>query len=55
MKCCICEEEIKVEHGNWDQGHNAEPVRNGRCCSDCNYIVVIPMRLQQARAHYSPK
>lgn len=28
--------------------NNAYPVNNGRCCSDCNAIVVIPARIAEA-------
>ena len=37
MNCSICNNEINDRFGN-----NAEPVNNGRCCSDCNSTVVIP-------------
>jgi hypothetical protein len=26
-------------------GNNAQPVNSGRCCDDCNWNVVIPVRL----------
>ena len=50
MKCCICEQDIDVQRNEdgevtWDQGHNAEPVKSGRCCSTCNYGVVLPVRM----------
>ena len=50
MDCCLCGEQIqpqKNELGDivWTQGHNAEPVRSGRCCDDCNFCVVIPVRI----------
>jgi hypothetical protein len=37
-------------------GHNAEPVKRGRCCNRCNDAVVIPermrlMRLQDETVH----
>jgi hypothetical protein len=37
-------------------GHNAEPVKRGRCCNLCNDAVVIPerirlMRLQDETVH----
>ena len=35
MKCSICKKEFK-EHGN-----NAQPINNGRCCDDCNILVII--------------
>lgn len=52
MKCVICNEEVdlhKKSNGEvyWDQGHNAEPVREGRCCDACNAAIVIPTRLGQ--------
>lgn len=28
-------------------GHNAEPVNDGRCCTKCNYGVVLPERLKR--------
>ena len=47
MICCICKQEIPVEHGTWTEGHNAETVvAGGRCCGDCNATVVIPARLR---------
>jgi DnaJ-class molecular chaperone len=44
MKCCLCNKDIEVI-GNYDEGHNAEPlIENGRCCDGCNSRVVIPAR-----------
>ena len=49
--CSICTKAIDdlVINGEiaWSDGHNAEPVKNGRCCSECNDNVVIPARLAQ--------
>ena len=42
MNCSICNNEINDEFGN-----NAEPVNDGRCCSDCNSTVVIPARIKE--------
>lgn len=53
MICVICDREIPVEHG-WDGGHNAEPVRKGRCCTECNVLVVIPARIQGLRSKLTP-
>ena len=47
MKCCICGEEIEKDITGWDQGHNAEPVKKGRCCIWCNNTVVVPTRLER--------
>lgn len=43
MRCCICGEKIE------GYGHNAEPVKSGRCCDVCNIKVVIPARIKQIR------
>jgi hypothetical protein len=48
MKCCICKKEIPVVNG-WDEGNNAEPVKKGRCCDECNEQHVIPARLRCMR------
>jgi hypothetical protein len=50
MKCSICNSEIE-KHVNkdgqviWDQGNNAEPINDGRCCDHCNSYVVVPARI----------
>lgn len=51
MKCSICNSEIEKqldENGKvfWDQGNNAEPINDGRCCDNCNMTVVLKARLQ---------
>src|SRR5262245_45416527 len=45
MNCCICGQRIKPK-GNWDRGHNAQPVKDGRCCDRCNEKKVIPARIR---------
>ncbi len=45
MKCVICSNEIEV-NSVWSEGHNAEPVKSGRCCGLCNETIVIPERLK---------
>ena len=42
-ECIICGEEMKDVYDN----HNAQPVADGRCCTDCNFNRVIPARLAQ--------
>jgi hypothetical protein len=49
-KCCICHGPIDLQRDSdgkvfWEWGHNAWPVRSGRCCSSCNSTVVIAERL----------
>lgn len=42
-KCCIC-------GGKYEgYGHNAQPIKNGRCCDNCNYEKVIIERLKVLR------
>jgi len=40
MKCCLCKKEIPVEVNGWDQGNNAQPLADGRCCDSCNNKVI---------------
>ena len=54
LKCSICHEKID-EHVNpstnkvyWTEGHNAQPINNGRCCTICNDTIVVPVRLTRA-------
>jgi hypothetical protein len=35
MKCAVCEKEI-IGHG-----HNAEPLKEGKCCDNCNKLVIL--------------
>jgi hypothetical protein len=55
MKCCLCNKEIEKQidprDGKvfWDQGNNAEPLADGRCCGECNTMKVIPERLRRYR------
>lgn len=45
MKCCLCNKKIEVI-GTWKEGHNAQPLKNGRCCTWCNDTKVLPARLK---------
>lgn len=38
-RCCMCK---TVEAGH---GHNAQPAASGRCCTQCNWEIVIPLRV----------
>ena len=46
MKCCICKDYIDIQFNGYMKGHNAEPVKYGRCCSNCNGTVVMPQRIK---------
>ncbi len=42
LECCLCGDEITVDPvSGWDKGHNAQPLYEGRCCNNCNDIVVL--------------
>ena len=41
MECIMCKGKIKVQINGWSQGHNAEPIASGRCCDECNSIVIM--------------
>lgn len=41
-KCVICGKEFE------GYGNNAQPVKDGLCCDDCNMKVVIPARLEKS-------
>ncbi len=43
-KCCICGKLIK------GYGNEAYPVKNGRCCDECNMKKVIPARFWMLNA-----
>ena len=51
MKCSLCRDEIDKQVNPitgkvfWEDGHNAEPLSSGRCCSICNDTKVIPARI----------
>ena len=48
-KCSICRLDIDIQESGWDDGHNAQPVNDGRCCTECNGRVVLPARLGMHR------
>ena len=41
MKCVICSQRISSDPDGWNGGHNADPIAEGRCCGDCNAIVIV--------------
>ena len=41
MKCVLCNEDIKPNAVGWDEGNNAEPLAEGRCCDACNKDVIL--------------
>ena len=47
MKCVICEQKITADPNGWDGGCNAQPVKDGQCCHECDMNIVLPARLSQ--------
>jgi len=45
LTCVLCKNPIPEDPPGWTQGHNAEPVVEGRCCTECNNGIVIPIRM----------
>ena len=41
MKCSICNNIIERFGKSRGFGHNAQPINNGRCCDECNNLVII--------------
>lgn len=48
-KCIICSGSYR------GMGHNAEPVKDGRCCITCNYTKVIPARMDLMQIAHSER
>lgn len=46
QKCCLCGFDIQPV-GDWFHGNNAEPAADGRCCDECNSLIVIPARIAE--------
>ena len=45
--CVLCDKAIKPDSNGWDKGHNAQPVKDGQCCGNCNSYVVLPARINE--------
>ena len=52
LDCCLCGDEIDTQVTKsgpdkviWTDGHNAEPLKEGRCCTKCNFDKVVPFRI----------
>jgi hypothetical protein len=45
FKCVICKADCR------GYGNNAQPVDQGLCCDDCNWIAVMPAKMQALRTY----
>ena len=52
LDCCLCGDKIDeqvIKTGAktviWAEGHNASPLKNGKCCTECNMSKVVPFRI----------
>jgi len=58
-QCIICKGKIEPllhpQTGKvvWDQGHNAYPIAEGRCCDVCNFGPVLKRRMDEHFKHES--
>ena len=61
MECKLCRQEIDVQYAPtgevaWAEGHNAAPLAEGQCCTNCNETRVFPARLTELnKKHGLPK
>ena len=60
LKCDLCGGDIeqrKNDDGSvwWNEGHNAQPVSDGRACDACNTEKVIPARLGEIMGLMEPE
>ena len=58
--CCLCNGPIDVLTGPdgkvyWSLGHNAEPIKEGQCCTQCNENKVLPARISMAMLKCGPE
>ena len=40
LKCAMCHQDIQHNSIGWREGHNGEPLVDGRVCDACNVSVV---------------
>ena len=40
LKCAMCHQDIQPNAIGWREGHNGEPLVDGRVCDACNVSVV---------------
>ena len=41
MNCSICGDIIRKFGKSRGFGHNAQPINDGRCCDECNNLVIV--------------
>ena len=49
IKCSICGKEISFMESN-----NAQPINDGRCCSECDRQFVVPIRMKRGANGANP-
>lgn len=55
LMCSICFRKIEPHPlSGWAGGNNAQPINDGRCCDDCDAIVVIPTRIRMMLGKRQP-
>lgn len=51
MRCCICSREID----DFLSSRNAQPVKIGRCCIECDDNIVLPTRIMLLEGYLQRK
>jgi hypothetical protein len=49
VPCSICQQDYD------GMGNDAKPVNEGRCCDECNWRIITPIRLQIVIRHVQGK
>ena len=60
LKCDLCGGDIEQRKNDagsvwWNEGHNAQPVSEGRACNACNTEKVVPARLGEIMGLMEPE
>tara|TARA_R100001143_G_C3311035_1_gene110147 strand:- start:114 stop:377 length:264 start_codon:yes stop_codon:yes gene_type:complete len=60
LKCDLCGGDIEQKKNDdgsvwWNEGHNAQPVSNGKACDTCNNEKVIPARMAEILGFMEPE
>jgi len=48
IRCVLCNHFIRPNLG-WTLGNNAQPLAEGRCCNECNKLVILERLLLSDR------
>ena len=60
LKCDLCGGDIEQKKNDdgsvwWNEGHNAQPVSNGKACDTCHNEKVLPARMAEILGFMEPE